>query len=76
MSFNCTKHGWQHLLNACPDCYTVTASNMASSLITSVKGDLIEKSLYDAKVKECEELKEKIRSLQCQLDAASTYWPD
>jgi hypothetical protein len=26
MSYNCTKHNWQHLFNECPSCYQVTTT--------------------------------------------------
>lgn len=27
MSFSCAKHGWQHLLKSCPNCFEYSASN-------------------------------------------------
>jgi hypothetical protein len=31
MSFNCTAHGWQHLLNPCPRCSLLTYSGASTS---------------------------------------------
>lgn len=27
MIFSCAKHGWQHLLKSCPNCFEYSASN-------------------------------------------------
>lgn len=42
--FNCTKHGWQHLINSCPNCFTWSTGN---STFEPSAISMVDKNHYD-----------------------------